>query len=294
MTIESTYARRKANKEDRFRWELKKLPHKKLIEHLGGVDPWKRTAVVQELHVRNRKAAANDAIKLCRSPNPKVREDAALVLGQLVFSDDDAGRNMGTKVVSLLCVLALSDPRALVRAGALCALGHRASLGGDPEGILKAADRGSRDRAATVRYHTVFVLGRLNIPGAEIALFRLLRDKDKDVRDWAAFALFMQEEAEHLVYDTPEIRDALLELANDADETVRFEALRSLGILKEKRAAPLLMRELDNDNVIHFDLAKAAGRIGDPALIPVLEKALERFGDDEDIIKTLLDQLRKK
>ena len=102
----------------------------------------------------------------------------------------------------------------------------------------------------------------------------------------------MREDEEHIVYDTPEIRDALLYLTNDNDETVRYEALRSLGVLREKRAAPMPARELKNEEFIYFDLATAAARIGDPALIPILEKALEQFGDDKDIIKTALEQLR--
>lgn len=288
----SVHERRKSDKEYRLILEAAKLPHARLIAQLGAPDPMMRTVVVRELHVRNSKAALKDAVKLCRSREPIIRERAALVLGQLTFPDDDSGRNTGRKVTELLCDLALSDPGALVRAGALCALGHRASRGGDPALILKAAEKGARDRSSSVRYYAAFALGGINIPGAEAVLPRLLRDKDTAVRDWAAFVVFLREDEERIVYDTPEIRDALLDLASDPDDSVRFEAFRALGVLREKRAAPMLARELEAEDCIYFDLATAAGRIGNPVFIPILENALERYGDDDDIIKTALEELR--
>lgn len=295
---ETSYQRRKAEKESRLFWEYLQLPHVRLVALLGDPDPMKRSVAVRELQSRSSKAALRDALKLCRSGNPVLREGAALVLGQLKFPADETGQKTTARVMARLLELALDDPRAMVRAGALFALGHRASYGGDPALVLRAAQPGSRDRACNVRYATAFALGYVNLPGAQTALLRLLRDKDRDVRNWAAFAVFMQGDQEQLVYDTPEIRAALLQLAEDPDWEVRYEAFRSLGVLREKRAAPLLARELDNDEAIYFDLAKAAGRIGDPALIPVLEKALERFGDDPDpftnepIIQSALQALR--
>lgn len=291
---QSAYERRKEKRELRFWAECKKAPHARLIACLRDPAPMKRSVAVSELHIRNSKAALRDALRLCRSEDPILRENGALTLGQLQFPGEEADRETGGRVAALLHELAIRDPKARVRAGALCALGHRATRGGDHALILNATQAGARDASSAVRYSAAFALGYINLPGAEKALLPLLRDPKPEVRDWAAFVIYMGEEEEALVYDTPEIREALLELAVDPDWEVRYEAFRALGALREKRAAPMLARELNNAEVLYFDLARAAGRIGDPALIPVLERALERFDDDKDILKTALEALREK
>lgn len=123
---------------------------------------------------------------------------------------------------------------------------------------------------------------------------RLLRDPNKDVRDWAAFVVFLRKDDSPRIYDTPEIREALLELACDPDAFIRYEAFRSLGALREKRTAPILAQELrNNKEFIYSDLAEAAGKLGDPLLIPVLEEALESFTDESQCIRNALDLLRQ-
>ena len=73
---------------------------------------------------------------------------------------------------------------------------------------------------------------------------------------------------------------------------MRYEAFRALGVLREKRAAPALQRELlTNEEEVFYDLVIAAERLNDPSLIPVLEKLLERFEDGEGIIKNALARL---
>ena len=296
----SPYARRKHNKFMRFACTCCKLPHARLIALLGDGDPMKRKVAVRNLQIRKSKAVLRDAMKLCRNADPVLREGAALVLGQVEFPDNEAGQKTHKRVMALLLELALYDPQAKVRDGALTAMGHRASRGGDHAPVLRAAEQGSRDKSCHVRFSAACTLGYINLPGAEIALLRLLRDKDRDVRDWAAFAVYNAGDEEAIVYDTPAIREALLELAVDPGWEIRYEAFRALGVLREKRAAPLLAHEImRQDDFIYYEMAKAAGRMGDPALIPLLEKALERFGDDtdlltgEDIIQSALDALRQ-
>lgn len=297
---ETAYARRKQKREIALFGEMKKVSHAQLIQYLSDADAMKRRAAVRELHVRNTKDTPRQAMALCRSENPLVRESAALVLGQLKFPDTEAGRETGLRVMTLLCEMAISDPRAVVRAGAMCALGHRASQVGDMSLVLRAAQTCGRDRSALVRYYTAFALGYINLPGAETVLLPLLRDPNKDVRDWAAFAVYMQQDEDSTVYDTPEIRDALLDLARNDVWEIRFEALCALGVLREKRAVPLLAKELDDADGIYLDLATAAGKIGDPSLIPLLEEALDHFGDEEngngngkEIVTAALEKLRK-
>ncbi len=102
----------------------------------------------------------------------------------------------------------------------------------------------------------------------------------------------MHEDEAKTVFDTAEIRDALLALTVDPFDDVRYEAFRALGVLREKRAAPALQRELlTNEEEVFYDLVIAAERLNDPSLIPVLEKLLERFEDGEDIIKNALARL---
>ena len=104
-----------------------------------------------------------------------------------------------------------------------------------------------------------------------------------------------------------------MDLGRRPDPVLREEAARLLGFLdipdtdqgraseEQVLAAQLLAHEMTSqDDFIYYDMVKAAGQIGNPSLIPLLEKALERFGDDTEygsgkgIIQSALDALRER
>lgn len=271
--------------------KLKPLPHARLVALLSDKDRMVRDAARYHLVCRDTKAVQRDALKLCRSEQRLLREYGALILGELTLSESA----IVEQVLTLLCQMAVSDSGACVRAGAFFALAHRCNRGGDRSAVLKAVMTGYKDRSCSVRYAVAVVLAYINLPGAETALLSLLGDKDKDVRDWAAFAVYMHEDEAKTVFDTSEIRDALLALTVDPFDDVRYEAFRALGVLREKRAAPALQRELlTNEEEVFYDLVIAAERLNDPSLIPVLEKLLERFEDGEGIMKNALARLQDR
>lgn len=78
------------------------------------------------------------------------------------------------------------------------------------------------------------------------ALITLSRDPDDDVRNWATFGLGSQlgfPEGE-IIFDSPELRAALVDRLDDPHEETRCEALVGLAIRHDMRALPVLKKEL--------------------------------------------------
>ena len=288
-------------KSDDRVWSLlgafRRMSHARLLRLLRDPDPVKRRAAALALaHRRNSKAVFRDCLRLASGGDPLLREQAAVILGRLRYPDSAQGKEKWLTATGLLRELALNDPGAYVRAEALRAFMY---CGMETVDFLEITERASRDASSTVRAFAAALIAPLpHCPGVEQTLLRLLHDKDGVVRDWAAHAVYstacmLRHGGDDPVYDTPEIRDALLRLTGDSHEPVRFESLRALGALRERRVAPALRTVLSSEDEIDYDLAEAAGDLGDPALIPVLEKALERFGDDTwQTVKEALERLR--
>ena len=291
MSGRTPYARVTEDREWRLSRKLKSLLHGQLLDLLHDTAPIRRRAAARALAVRNNDEVFKDCMKLCRSDNPVSREYGAMILGLLHFPDTPKGEKKRQKASIQLHALVTGDSRILVRAEAMRAL---AICGAELSIMMDAVNKTACDGSASVRVFAAFAIGLLDFPGAETALLQLLHDTDRDVRDWAAFAAFQRTYSEESSYDTPEIRDALLYLTRDSYEKVRFEAFRALGMLREKRAVPALIRELGNEEYIFYEYVEVAGQLGDPSLIPVLETALERFGDDEEgTLAHTLESLRR-
>jgi HEAT repeat protein len=78
-------------------------------------------------------------------------------------------------------------------------------------------------------------------------------------------------------YNTPEVRDIILDNYNSLDERLRASAIFSMGENGDSEWIPYILDEMDNPNPeIRFEAAGAAGRIGDESLIP----DLARMGND--------------
>ena len=91
-------------------------------------------------------------------------------------------------------------------------------------------------------------------------LIRLTEDADVSNRDWAIFLLAQEE------VDGEDVRAALFNATNDADNVVRAEAL--LGLAKRDRslALPLVRKELAGE-VACVPLFEAAALLADSSLV---------------------------
>lgn len=101
-------------------------------------------------------------------------------------------------------------------------------------------------------------------------LIAFTRDPDVSNRDWATMLLAQQE------VDTPEVRQALLLAAQDADCDVRAEALEGLAERDKELALPLVERELSGD-ACGYGTFQAARLIAEPSLLPGLRRWSGRF-----------------
>lgn len=102
-------------------------------------------------------------------------------------------------------------------------------------------------------------------PGVD-ALVGLCADPDREVRNWATFGLGWQTNA-----DGDLVRQVLRERTADGYSEVREEGVRGLARRRDPGALPLLagMLAQESAHVMSFD---AAAFLGDPALLPLLEK----------------------
>ena len=104
-------------------------------------------------------------------------------------------------------------------------------------------------------------------------LIELTRDEHPANRDWATLLLAQQD------LDTPDVREALLGAAEDANEYVRAEAILGLAQRDKALALPILQRELSGE-FVPLPLFEAASIVAHPSLAPDLRAFAEPSGDD--------------
>ncbi|MGR6319379.1 HEAT repeat domain-containing protein [Micromonospora soli] len=97
------------------------------------------------------------------------------------------------------------------------------------------------------------------------ALVDLCGDLDPQVRNWAAFGLGWQSTA-----DGRMVRQALWERTSDSYGEAREEGIRGLARRRDQRALPLVADLLAQQSVHPFTF-EAAGFLGHPSLVPLLE-----------------------
>lgn len=184
------------------------------------------------------------------------RITGAHILGQLgvdkpVFLEES---------VDLLTAL-LEDPSEDVICAAAFALGHR----NDPraiEPLLRLMGHSN----AEVREGVVAGLSQHEDERAIRGLIQLSQDRAAEVRDWATFGLALVASE----MDSPELRQALAERAEDEDFETRGEALIGLAKCRHPRALELIKRELEGEFYGTWGVA-AACELRDPGLYPLLE-----------------------
>lgn len=168
-------------------------------------------AVVQ---YRGGKEEFEIAARLAGSSLAHERRVAADILAQLGWQ----GRTYLPESIEILLRL-LNDPEPAVLQAAAIACGHRKSPA-TADRLVKLAGH----PIVEVRYGVSYGLAGQDAPAAVAALVLLSNDEDRDVRDWATFALGSQTDL-----DTFELREALRARLTDDDLEIRGEALVGLG-----------------------------------------------------------------
>lgn len=216
---------------------------------------------------------------LIRGEHERERSLGADILGRLVGVDPDAGLDVGRALLPALrneC-----SPHAM--ASMIAALGHV----GDPSALpdiiplVRHPDPGVR---LAVAFAVATVSPRPLSDDVKLALIRLSRDEDPEVRDWATFGLGRLSNEE-----SPEVTAALLARANDPHHEARAEALFGLAVRRDPRAVPHLIRALESGHVRGLEV-DAAAEAADPRLLPALW-ALQGTGlADESRVRRAIDR----
>jgi HEAT repeat protein len=116
-----------------------------------------------------------------------------------------------------------------------------------------------------VRYAVAFYLGGRDDEAAESVLITLTADPDRDVRDWATFALGSLQTA-----DSAALREALVARTTDPDDEIRGEAILGLARRRDERAVSAVLAEL---RATASSLAvEAAGELAREIFLPELER----------------------
>jgi HEAT repeat protein len=224
-------------------------------------------AAAAELQIKGGKEAIEFALEASQGKK-RQRDISAYILGQIKLPTPALKK----KALACLTDMALNDRAALVRSGALSALGHF-DFGKKPQyaqELLDAISHAVQSPEFDLRFSAIFALMNIRHPETQALLLKLLRDKDKSIRDWAAFAVHCHGDESADIY-TPAIRNALVKLLNDKDEMVRAEAIYALAQAKDLRVIPALKKALRNLDALDICI-EAAGTLGRAELLPALER----------------------
>jgi HEAT repeat protein len=204
-----------------------------------------------------------------RDVSQLVRGNAASALGSIGVQHPEFGGDLLAPLVA-----ALGDRDSGVRALAALALGRVAAALESPtlrEEAIPALLNAFRDSSLNVRTNAAWALGRIG-PDAVPAMIHALRDEEMQVRSAAASVLKQIGERHG---KTTRAVDALIAALNDVDETVRWYAIGALGVIRDPRAVPHLVRILDDTHKPYpFDEMR---------ICDIAAEALERIGTAEAV-----------
>ena len=199
------------------------------------------------------------AKQLLREHDQRARMLAADILGRLVIADQSQRMRVSQTLRGALATERDSGPVASM----VAALGHV----GDPA-TLDLVYPLAAHTCAEVRLAVAFAVATLSLqplgPQSRLALIRLSRDDNSEVRDWATHALGTLSDV-----DGPDVRAALLARADDDCHEARAEALFGLAVRRDPRAVPHLIRALQSPHVRGLEV-DAAAAAADPRLLPAL------------------------
>jgi HEAT repeat protein len=180
------------------------------------------------------------AAEWCGSNDPLVRTRGLDVLAQIGRSAEHPSNSFPDESFSIVAGVLKDEREVRPLDSAITALGNLDNPAAIPL-ILQFRSHSNSD----VRHAVAFALGSFpNDPRTSEGLLALTKDPDENVRDWATFALGVLGER-----DSSEIRAALLQRLNDADEDVRAEAMAGLGKRRDRRVLPALVEALAEADV---------------------------------------------
>jgi len=218
------------------------------------------------VHYRGRKEEFELGVEYSKSTDALDRAVGAKVLAELGWGDESF---LEESVEVLIRLLADGEP--VVVSAAAAAFAHRSDDRAIPDLVRHVASA-----EPSIRYGVTVGLAGNDDPDAVAALITLSRDDDREVRDYAVFAL-----GSHTDLDTPELREALHVAMADPDPEIRGEALVGLAERGDERVKPALIEEWKSDEVSILSL-EAAEVLGDPDLLPHLEEMGELLDEEAD------------
>ena len=207
----------------------------------GNYDSEKPWHAVRVLRLRGTKEVFVLAKRNLSSQKPLARARALDVLAQLGFAlGTSAAERPYMKRSVPLAIKGMEDKNPRVVESAAWALAH---LRG-PKAVSRLI-KAKGHRMPSVRHAVAYVLGGLKSRAAIRTLMELMEDRDKEVRDWATFAISLAWPAP---VDSPAIRDALRKRLTDPYTAVRAEAVWGLARRKDLQGLKLLLRRLEAES----------------------------------------------
>jgi HEAT repeat protein len=138
----------------------------------------------------------------------------------------------------------------------------------------RAAERATRDGDLATRGQALEVLSGHEPAASFAAILAALGDEHRDVRARAARTLGLLRDRRAAL--------PLISRLDDGDRLVRVEVIVALGALGEPRALPALLRQLDAPTVeLRLPAVDALAALGDPAAVPALLRVAQRRPLDE-------------
>lgn len=263
--------------------EYKSLRTESLINIVEKGATLNRQVAAMEMQCRGGEDIVAYAVKLCSNKSYKLRETGSFVLGQVSIQDSQTL----LEVIQLLVDLTKSEKSIRVRYTAIYSLGHRCAKGFTDYGIvMPALQKATDNHTASVREAAAFSLAYIISPDVAPLLEKLLLDPDKDVRNWAGFAVNNSEA------DSLGIRKSLIKMLDDPFDEAKLEAISALASRRDKRVIPTLKHELEKEPLV-LTVVEATANLGEPGFIPILENLLNKFEDEEGVIQHSIDLLKR-
>jgi len=194
-------------------------------------------------------------------PDKDLRKRAVEVLG---LAADPKSPNLDKTINTLVSATKDSDPT--VRASAIDALGATK----DPRAFQPVIDE-VKDSDWNVRFEVVDALSRLHDERVIAPLLDAAGDSDKSVRSSA------HDNLETIVSgsDTVAKADDFAARLNDPNPDIEMTAAECLGLLRDARAVPVLMKLVTSDNPeVKLNAVKGLGETGDRSALPALRQLI--------------------
>jgi len=196
-----------------------------------------------------------------RDPDKDIRKRAVEVLG---LAADPKSPNLDKTINTLVSATKDSDPA--VRAAAIDALGATK----DPRGFQPVVDE-LKDSDWNVRFEVVDALSQIHDERVIAPLLDAAGDSDKSVRGSAHDNLEGIASADQPFAKADDFAARL----NDPNPDIEMTAAECLGLMRDARAVPVLMKLIASpDPEVKLNAVKGLGEAGDRSALPMLRQLL--------------------